>query len=216
MITIKNLTKKYGEKTVYDNFNLEIKKGKITAILGESGSGKTTLLNILAGLTDYEGIVGGMSLPAAMVFQRDRLVKNLTVEDNIKLVNKNADVKSELQKIGLAGCERLYPKQLSAGMARRVAILRAFAFDSDVVLMDEPFVNLDVALKFYLVDEVKRLCREKNKTAVVVTHDIKEAVTLSGEIIVLSRGEIIYRTDNVSDKTEEELFALMKSMPISR
>lgn len=216
MITIKNLTKKYGEKIVYDNFNLEIKKGKITAILGESGSGKTTLLNILAGLTDYEGIVGGMSLPAAMVFQRDRLVKNLTVEDNIKLVNKNAYVKSELQKIGLAGCERLYPKQLSAGMARRVAILRAFAFDSDVVLMDEPFVNLDVALKFYLVDEVKRLCREKNKTAVIVTHDIKEAVTLSGEIIVLSHGKIIYRTENVSDKTEEELFALMKSMLISR
>lgn len=216
MITIKNLTKKYDEKIVYDNFNLEIKKGKITVILGESGSGKTTFLNILAGLTDYEGIVDGMSLPASMVFQRDRLVKNLTVEDNIKLVNKSADVKIELQKIGLTGCEKLYPKQLSAGMARRVAILRAFAFDSDVVLMDEPFVNLDVALKFYLVNEVKRLCREKNKTAVVVTHDIKEAVTLADEIIVLSHGKIIYRTDNVSDKIEEELFALMKSMPISR
>lgn len=212
MITIKNLTKKYGEKTVYDNFNLEIKKGKITVILGESGSGKTTLLNILAGLTDYEGIVGGMSLPAAMVFQRDRLVKNLTVEDNIKLVNAAADVKAELQKIGLAGCEKLYPKQLSAGMARRVAILRAFAFDSDVVLMDEPFVNLDVALKFYLVDEIKRLCREKNKTAVVVTHDIKEAVTIADEIIVLSRGKIIYRTDCVLKETESVLFDTMRSL----
>lgn len=212
MITIKNLTKKYGEKTVYDNFNLEIKKGKITVILGESGSGKTTLLNILAGLTDYEGIVGGMSLPAAMVFQRDRLVKNLTVEDNIKLVNAAADVKGELQKIGLAGCEKLYPKQLSAGMARRVAILRAFAFGSDVVLMDEPFVNLDIALKFYLVDEIKRLCREKNKTAVVVTHDIKEAVTISGEIIVLSRGKIIYRTDCVLKETESVLFDTMRSL----
>lgn len=212
MITIKNLTKKYGEKTVYDNFNLEIKKRKITVILGESGSGKTTLLNILAGLTDYEGIVGGMSLPAAMVFQRDRLVKNLTVEDNIKLVNAAADVKGELQKIGLAGCEKLYPKQLSAGMARRVAILRAFAFDSDIVLMDEPFVNLDVALKFYLVDEVKRLCREKNKTAVVVTHDIKEAVTIADEIIVLSRGKIIYRTDCVLKETESVLFDTMCSL----
>lgn len=212
MITIKNLTKKYGEKTVYDNFNLEIKKGKITVILGESGSGKTTLLNILAGLTDYDGIVDGMSLPAAMVFQRDRLVKNLTVEDNIKLVNAAADVKAELQKIGLAGCEKLYPKQLSAGMARRVAILRAFAFDSDVVLMDEPFVNLDVALKFYLVDEIKRLCREKNKTAVVVTHDIKEAVTLADEIIVLSRGKIIYRTDCVLKETESVLFDTMRSL----
>lgn len=212
MITIKNLTKKYDEKIVYDNFNLEIKKGKITAILGESGSGKTTLLNILAGLTDYNGIVDGMSLPAAMVFQRDRLVKNLTVEDNIKLVNAAADVKGELQKIGLSGCEKLYPKQLSAGMARRVAILRAFAFDSDVVLMDEPFVNLDVALKFYLVDEVKRLCREKNKTAVVVTHDIKEAVTISDEIIVLSRGKIIYRTDCVLKETESVLFDTMRSL----
>lgn len=216
MITIKNLTKKYDEKIVYDNFNLEIKKRKITVILGESGSGKTTLLNILAGLTDFSGTVSGVSLPAAMVFQRDRLVKNLTVEENIKLVNAAADAKGELQKIGLAGCEKLYPKQLSAGMARRVAILRAFAFDSDVVLMDEPFVNLDVALKFYLVNEVKRLCREKNKTAVVVTHDIKEAVTIADEIIVLSRGKIIYRTDCVTDKTEEELFALMLSMPINR
>lgn len=216
MITIKNLTKKYDDKTVYYNFNLNIKKGKITAILGESGSGKTTLLNILAGLTDYEGIVEGIKLPVAMVFQRDRLVKNLTVEENIKLVNSAADVKSELEKIGLGGCEKMYPKQLSAGMARRVAILRAFAFESDAVLMDEPFVNLDVALKFYLVEEVKKSCREKNKTAVVVTHDIKEAVTLADEIIVLSRGEIIYRTDDVLDKTEEELFSLMKSMPISR
>ncbi len=216
MITIKNLTKKYDDKTVYDNFNLNIKKGKITAILGESGSGKTTLLNILAGLTDYEGIVEGIKLPVAMVFQRDRLVKNLTVEENIKLVNPAADVKTELEKIGLGGCEKSYPKQLSAGMARRVAILRAFAFESCAVLMDEPFVNLDVALKVHLVEEVKKSCREKNKTAVVVTHDIKEAVTLADEIIVLSRGEIIYRTDDVSDTTEEELFSLMKSMPISR
>ena len=119
MISLKNVTKRYGEKTVFENFNLDIEENKITAVLGESGSGKTTLLNMLARLTDFEGEISGVE-NVSMVFQRDRLVPHLTVKENILLVNENADVPALLGSVNLSGAENLYPKSLSAGMARRV------------------------------------------------------------------------------------------------
>ena len=82
MIELKNINKKYGTLTVYENFNLQVQKGKITAILGESGSGKTTLLNVMSNLTDFEGEVVGLDPKIAFVFQKDRLVSNLTVGEN--------------------------------------------------------------------------------------------------------------------------------------
>ena len=90
MISLKNITKKYGEKNVFDNFSLDVEEGAVTAVLGASGSGKTTLLNILAGITEYEGDVTGEYLPVSFVFQKDRLVPNLTVKQNLLLVNPSA------------------------------------------------------------------------------------------------------------------------------
>ena len=126
MLSLKNITKKYGEKTVFESFNLDIEENKITVILGESGSGKTTLLNMIAGLTDFNGEIAGTE-KVSMVFQRDRLVPHLTVKENILLINETADVSALLESVGLFGAENLYPKDLSAGMARRVAIIRAFS-----------------------------------------------------------------------------------------
>lgn len=212
-ILLKNVCKSYGGVRVYDNFNARIKKHAITAILGESGSGKTTLLNIIAGLTDYSGEVTGVTKPVSFVFQRDRLVKTLTAEQNVRLVAKDADVKAAFNAVGLSGCEHMYPKELSAGMARRVAFLRAFLFNSDTVLMDEPFVNLDVATKYRLIDEVKSVHAKTGKTLVVVTHDVKEAAELAENVAVLSRGKIVYERAglNVCDKekTEAELLGVM-------
>ena len=107
MISVNNVTKKYGEKTVFENFSLTAEDNKITVILGESGSGKTTLLNMIARLTDFDGEIIGAD-KVSMVFQRDRLVPHLTVKENILLVNEKADVSALLESVGLVGTENLY------------------------------------------------------------------------------------------------------------
>ena len=209
MIAIKNLTKKYGDKTVLDNLNLSFEKGKITAILGESGSGKTTLLNILAGLCDFSGEVTKKSDKISVVFQKDRLIKNLTVRENLKLINESLDVEKELEKVGVLDAIDYYPKDLSAGMARRVAIVRAITYPADILLLDEPFINIDLSRKFALIESIKK---DNEKTIVFVTHDIKEAVKLADRIVLLSNGRIVKDIKKVEEKTESELFGLMMNV----
>ena len=152
MIEIKNLKKNYDQTVIYNNFNLNIEKREKLVILGESGSGKTTLFNVIAGLTDYSGEITGVKKPISMVFQKDMLVKNLTAKENIELVNKNADIKEVFASVKLEGKEQSFIKNLSGGQARRVAIARALCFDAELYLLDEPFINLDLALKFSLID----------------------------------------------------------------
>lgn len=212
MIELRKITKKYGEKYVYNNFDLSIESGKITAVLGESGSGKTTLLNIMANLTEFSGKVTGITFPVAFVFQWDRLVKGLTVKQNLELIEKTADITAELKEFGLEGCENKYPKELSAGMARRVAILRALIFKSETLFMDEPFVNLDIALKYRLMKELKSRIKAQGRTTVFVTHDIKEAVSLADRIIVLSQGKKIADIKEITEQIENELFNFMLSV----
>jgi NitT/TauT family transport system ATP-binding protein len=212
MIEIKNVNKRYGDKVVYKDFSLNFEEYKTTAILGESGSGKTTLLNMIVGLTDYLGEIKGDFLPVSVVFQNDRLVGNLTVLENIKLVVKNLseeEIKDKLTEIGLKDYINEYPKTLSKGMARRVSLLRAFLYPSKTLLMDEPFVNLDIALKYSLMDWVKELKEQTHKTVLFITHDIKEAVYLSDRVVVLKNGEIVKDIKEVKEKTESELFGLM-------
>lgn len=202
MIKLQHVSKAYDNSVVYDNFNLDIEGGKIFTLLGESGSGKTTLLNIIAKLVDFSGTIDGVDYPLSFIFQNDRLVKTMTTEQNIRLVAKDADVKHYFEKFGLKGCENKYPKELSAGMARRVSILRAFLFDSNVILMDEPFINLDIKVKYALMDEIKFLQKQMSKTVVFVTHDIDEALYLSDRIAILNRGNIVYDKQNSVDKKE--------------
>lgn len=209
MIEIKNLTKNYGQKNVFTDFNLNIEKGKTTVILGESGSGKTTLLNVLCGLTDYEGKVVGVPEKISYVFQRDRLIKNLTVEENLKLICPKADISRALKSVGLAGTEKEYPHNLSAGMSRRVAILRAFLYPSSLMIMDEPFINLDISKKYSLIEIVKKLKEADGRTIVCVTHDIKEAVLLADRIVVIANKNIVFDTEAITADTEKELFDVM-------
>ena len=204
MVSIKNVSKSYGEKTVFENYSLSAEDNKITVILGESGSGKTTLLNMIAGLTEYSGEILGAD-KISMVFQRDRLVPHLTVKENILLVNEKADVSALLDSVGLKGTEDLYPKALSAGMARRVAIIRAFSYPAPVMLMDEPLVNLDLSLKYSLIDKIKELQKSTGKTIILVTHDVKEAVKLSDRVVVIERGKIIFDEKSVTEETLESV-----------
>ncbi len=212
MIRLKNIFKNYGEKQVYSHFNLDIEQNERLVILGESGSGKTTLLNILMGLTEYAGEIENKPSKISAVFQKDCLVANLTVEQNIKLTSPDVEVSEILNEVGLAGCENALPKSLSAGMSRRVALVRALVSDASLLLMDEPFINLDIGLKFSLIERVKSILKKQPRTVVAVTHDIKEAVSLADRIIVIANGEIIKEIKDINENTENELFGIMMSV----
>ena len=190
-ITFENVTKKYGDLTVYDNFCFSIKRGEITCILGESGSGKTTLLNMLAGLTPYEGSIAP-KLKCSYVFQEPRLVSNLTVRGNLSLICKDKNkVEEMLAAVELSDKAEAYPVGLSGGQAQRVAVARAFLYPADLILLDEPFSSLDLALKLKISALFLKLWEREKRTAVFVTHNADEALMLANRIVVLKDGRAV-------------------------
>lgn len=188
---IKNLNKSYGKTEVYKNFNLALKKGAVTCVLGESGSGKTTLLNCVAGLTEFTGQVP--KVKCSYVFQTPRLAPNLTVRKNLQLICSDGEKIDEiLRRVRLDGKADEYPKNLSGGQAQRVALARAFLFDSDIILMDEPFASLDLKLKREMIALFFEIWRKDGRTALFVTHDIDEAVSVAHRVIVLKGGKVAF------------------------
>ncbi|MCD8041267.1 MAG: ATP-binding cassette domain-containing protein [Clostridia bacterium] len=189
MISYKNVSKTYGSLTVYKDFNFEIEEGKITCILGESGSGKTTLLNMTAGLTPYEGEITQKT--CSYIFQQPRLLPNLTVRGNLALICKDKQaVEDIINAVGLKDKADAYPVTLSGGQAQRAAIARAFLYPSEVILMDEPFSSLDLALKLKMAELFLELWQRERRTALFVTHDADEALMLANRIAVLKDGRV--------------------------
>lgn len=205
---LKKITKKYGDTAVFDNFSHKFSDGKITAIIGESGVGKTTLLNIVAGISSHDGEVKKDD-KISYLFQNDRLVPNLTVADNIKLVNNDAKVQDLLESVELKAAENLFPRELSAGMSRRVAILRALAYSAETLLMDEPFINLDYYLKYKMMDIIKKYHNDNKNTIIIVTHDIKEAVYIADEIVVLKHNKVVKHYMDINKNTEEDILKIL-------
>jgi len=186
---IKNLTKKYGDLCVYNNFNFAFKKGQITCVLGESGCGKTTLLNVIANLTEYEGSVP--KIKTSYIFQTPNLLPNLTVYGNLQLVCGDEEkIKSVINSCGLEEKINSYPNRLSGGQKQRVSIARAFLYDAELILMDEPFSFLDLKLKLSVAELFIKMQKSLNKTALFVTHDIDEALMLADRIVLIKSGEI--------------------------
>jgi ABC-type nitrate/sulfonate/bicarbonate transport system ATPase subunit len=165
--------------------------GEVAALVGPSGCGKTTLLRIIAGLDgDFEGSV---ALPAhgmlGMVFQEPRLLPWRTVEQNVRLAAPQATdaaLDTLFQALGLAAHRDHYPGELSLGLARRVALARAFAVEPDLLLLDEPFVSLDDALAARLRDELADLVNRRPITTLLVTHNVEEAIGLADRLLLLS------------------------------
>lgn len=208
MISIKNLTKKYGDNTVYENFNLDFEEGETLCILGGSGSGKTTLLNCMAGLCPFDGEI--TPVRCSYVFQEPRLVPNLTVYGNLKLVyGDDGKIDEILKRVGIFEKRDSYPNKLSGGQAQRVSIARAYLFGGDIILMDEPFSSLDLKIKYEMYKLLGEMKREYNKTAVFVTHDVDEAVNLADKIIVIDGGRIKAALDGKTEKLRDRLIAIL-------
>lgn len=187
VIELKNISKAYEDKPVFENFNLKIKQNQTTILMGDSGRGKTTLLNMMMGLEspDQGEIIGLESQSVVAVFQEDRLCETLSVQSNIRLVlnskQKSEAVLEHLKSVGLEKEASTPVKNLSGGMKRRVAIVRAVMAPSDVIIMDEPFKGLDEATKLRCMDYIKH--NSGGKTLVISTHDEREARYLGGNII---------------------------------
>lgn len=188
-IEVKNLTKRFGEKTVFKNFSCFFPAGETTFIMGPSGCGKTTLLMLLMGLLPYDGgsIYGLQGKRRSAVFQEDRLCGNVSAVTNLRLVNKNLskeEAAGMLAALGLA--EELHKpvREFSGGMRQRVSILRALAAPYDVLFLDEPFHGLDADTKQLTM----RYFQEKTqgKTVLCVTHDESEPELLGGRILYLT------------------------------
>lgn len=212
MIEIKNLTKKYGNLTVYENFNLSIEEGGVTCVLGESGSGKTTLLNCIARIANFQGEIP--KLKCSFVFQTPRLVPNLTVYGNLALIcNDSLKINEILNEVGLSEKADCYPAHLSGGQAQRVSLARAFLYGGEIMLLDEPFSSLDLKLKYRLYALFSKLRNERGLTALFVTHDIDEALELADRIIVIKNGAVVLdaRADDKPALRERIISALVNA-----
>lgn len=167
--------------------------GELVAIVGPSGAGKTTLLKIISGLdTAYEGRLELAGLERiGFMFQEPRLMPWLTVAQNLALVDPSMNGRhlvQALERVGLKDCDHLYPKQLSGGMQRRVALLRAFLMAPQLLLMDEPFQSLDLPTAEQLRAQLLALWQDSQPTVLFVTHSLSEALSLADRVLFLSPG----------------------------
>ena len=202
-VEVNHLTKSFGKLRVLDDISFQVNDGDFLCIVGPTGCGKTTFLNSLVRLYDVDSgeiLINGEAVDLrkhsiAYIMQEYSTMSWLSVRENIqlgmkirhfpedKIINKTQDV---LKMVGLEAFADYYPDQLSASMLQRVSIARAFAVEPDLLLMDEPYGQLDVELRFKLEDELLRIWQETKTTIIFITHNIEEAVYMSKRIMVLT------------------------------
>ena len=209
-VVLQDVTKRFGEVTAVDHVSLEIKKGELFFLLGPSGCGKTPLLRMVAGFCDAdEGEIrfddrAVNRVPAhlrntGMVFQNYALWPHMTVEENvsyglelrrISAPERKERVRRALELVQMEGLERRRPNELSGGQQQRVALARALVIEPDVLLLDEPLSNLDAKLRLEMRQEIRRIHARTGITAIYVTHDQKEALSLAQRLAVMRAGRV--------------------------
>ncbi|MEG0014028.1 MAG: ABC transporter ATP-binding protein [Clostridium sp.] len=200
IIELKNVYKSFytdeGEIIVLQDLNLILEKGKILGIVGPSGSGKSTILNILTGLLEPTSGEVNIKGKIGYMFQKDHLLEWRTIRDNVtiglevqKKVSKEAMDKIDnlLRTYGLWEFRNRYPRELSGGMRQRAALIRTLATDPDILLLDEPFSALDYQTRLKVSDDIYKIIKRENKEAILVTHDISEAISMADRVSVLSK-----------------------------
>ena len=209
-IKIVNLNKSFNNKAVLDNINLEVKEGEIISLLGPSGCGKSTTLKIIAGILDFDKgdiLFDDKSIKntntknrnVGIVFQEYLLFPHMTVYENIefglkmkkiKKSDRDKKVKELIELVKLKDYHNKYPSELSGGQKQRVAIARTLAVNPQVLLLDEPFSNLDINLRQEMREFESTLQKELKVTTILVTHDKEEALMMSDKIAVMVNGQI--------------------------
>ena len=209
---------------VLNGIDLSIPANKITVILGRSGCGKTTLLRLVSGLeeTDKGEILGASSKRKAYVFQEDRLMPWLDVKKNITFGIQNKDMDNSkideiIETVGLKKFYSAYPNQLSGGMKQRVSIARAFAYNPDFIMMDEPFSALDFFTREQMQKELLKIHQTSKCSILFVTHSIDEALMLGDKIVILEKGNIksqyeIDEESNTRDLLDDKFVKLKKQI----
>ena len=210
MISVSNVTKRFGDYVALNDVSLEVPDGSLTALLGPSGSGKSTLLRIIGGLESPDSgrvVIHGEDATAVppqrrgigFVFQHYAAFKHMTVRDNVAFgltvrkrpkdeVSRRVDQLLEI--VGLAGYQKRYPSQLSGGQRQRMALARALAVEPRVLLLDEPFGALDAKVRADLREWLRKLHDEVHVTTLLVTHDQEEAMSIADQIAVMDHAKI--------------------------
>ena len=208
LLKVENVSKSFGANPALHPVSLQIARGELVSIVGRSGSGKSTLLRIIAGLDEPstgriyindEPLRPGINPRARLMFQDAALLPWLTVLENVLLATpREADrrqvARAALKHVGLAKREREWPLVLSGGQRQRVALARALASAAELILFDEPLGALDALTRLEMQNLIERLWSESRFSAVLVTHDVEEAVVLGDRVLVMEAGQLIFET----------------------
>ena len=229
------MTKRFGDLLVLDEISFQVGEGEFLAIVGPTGCGKTTFLNALSKLvpsTRGDILINGEEANPkkhnlAFVFQEPSSMPWRTVRENVSYgmevkkvpaPERETRLRQILSLVGLADSANLYPNQISASMEQRLAVARAFATRPDLLLMDEPYGQLDIKLRYYLEDELIRLWQELKSTVIFVTHNIEEAVYVAERILVLTnkptkiKAEVPVKLKRPRNYLDPEFIAIRKQV----
>ncbi len=241
LVEVRGLTFKFGSRIIFDGIDLDLQRGKVTAIMGPSGTGKTTLLRLIGGQVRPNG--GAISVDGhevarltrrelfelrkrmGMLFQSGALLTDLSVFDNVAFPLREHSglpeamvrdlVLMKLEAVGLRGAQRLMPSELSGGMARRVALARAIALDPMMIMYDEPFTGQDPISMGVLVKLIRDLNEVLGLTSIIVSHDVAETAAIADYIYVLSQGKVVGEgtPDELHHANSEWVRQFMQGMP---
>ncbi|SAK88984.1 aliphatic sulfonate ABC transporter ATP-binding protein [Caballeronia hypogeia] len=203
-VSLRGVEKRFGERRVLENLDFSIERGSFVSIVGRSGCGKSTLLRLIAGLDDVSsGVVQrnaatpDAALQVRIMFQDARLLPWKSVLDNVMIGLPRArrdEARATLAEVGLSEREKDWPSRLSGGQRQRVALARALVHRPDLLLLDEPLGALDALTRIEMQGLIERLWREHGFTALLVTHDVQEAVSLGDRIVLIDQGRITLDT----------------------
>ena len=227
ILSINNLSKTFYSLTdeikVLDNISFDVLENDFIGIIGPSGCGKSSILNIISNLdTKYKGTIKKQNIKIGYMFQEDTLFDWLTVYENIilalKITKSNTKenqnyVKNLLKKYNLYEFKNKYPHELSGGMKQRISLIRTLSYKPDILLLDEPFSALDYQTRIKISEDVYNIIKNENKTAIIVSHDIEEAIALCNKVIVLSNRPTtiinthIIKLDNQTQKRNTKEFS---------